>query len=506
VQPQAPDSAAAHAGWAPLLAICLGTFMLLIDVTIVNVALPQMAVDLHTSFASLQWVVDIYALTLAALLMVIGSASDGLGRRRTYIAGLVVFTLASLVCGLAPSEDVLVGARAVQGAGAAAMFATTIALINVAYTGRARGVAFGIWGATNGAAAAAGPIVGGLLTQGLSWRWVFFVNVPIGMATVVIGRRSLRESRREGPVRVDWPAGVTFTVAAASATYALLHAQSDGWTSPVTLSLLGVAGAGLVGFVLRERHTREPMFDLALLRGGPLAGVLVAATLYTAVAFAALIYTSIWLQTILGLSPVAAGLVTLPLSALSFVVAAAGGRVLHDIPARLVLVGGLLLLGVGDLLEIGLGGGSSWPRLLPGMAILGIGVGAMSPVLASAAMASVPAERGGMAAGAVNTARQLGFALGIAILGGVFVSRIGDHLAGGAGHGRLADAAAGGGAQAALAAAPPAMRAHLDASFHVAVASALGATFAVAGLAGLAGAVLVWIMMRDPSPESTRAR
>jgi EmrB/QacA subfamily drug resistance transporter len=504
VQPQAPDSAAAHAGWAPLLAICLGTFMLLIDVTIVNVALPQMAVDLHTSFASLQWVVDIYALTLAALLMVIGSASDGLGRRRTYIAGLVVFTLASLVCGLAPSEDVLVGARAVQGAGAAAMFATTIALINVAYTGRARGVAFGIWGATNGAAAAAGPIVGGLLTQGLSWRWVFFVNVPIGMATVVIGRRSLRESRREGPVRVDWPAGVTFTVAAASATYALLHAQSDGWTSPVTLSLLGVAGAGLVGFVLRERHTREPMFDLALLRGGPLAGVLVAATLYTAVAFAALIYTSIWLQTILGLSPVAAGLVTLPLSALSFVVAAAGGRVLHDIPARLVLVGGLL--GVGDLLEIGLGGGSSWPRLLPGMAILGIGVGAMSPVLASAAMASVPAERGGMAAGAVNTARQLGFALGIAILGGVFVSRIGDHLAGGAGHGRLADAAAGGGAQAALAAAPPAMRAHLDASFHVAVASALGATFAVAGLAGLAGAVLVWIMMRDPSPESTRAR
>jgi EmrB/QacA subfamily drug resistance transporter len=505
VQAHAPDSADTRAGWAPLLAICLGTFMLLIDVTIVNVALPQMAGDLHTSFASLQWVVDIYALTLAALLMVIGSASDGVGRRRTYIAGLVVFTLASLVCGLAPSEDVLVAARAVQGAGAAAMFATTIALINVAYTGRVRGVAFGIWGATNGAAAAAGPIAGGLLTQALSWRWVFFVNVPIGVATVVIGRRSLRESLREGPVRVDWPAGVSFTVAAGAATYALLHAQSDGWTSPVTLSLLGVAVAGLAGFAVRELRTREPMFDLALLRG-PLAGVLVAATLYTAVAFAALIYTSIWLQTILGLSPVAAGLVTLPLSALSFVVAAAGGRVLHDIPARLVLVGGLLLLGVGDLLEIGLGGGSSWPRLLPGLAILGIGVGAMSPVLASAAMASVPAERGGMAAGAVNTARQLGFALGIAILGGVFVSRIGDHLAGGAGHGRLADAAAGGGARAALAAAPPAIRAHLDTSLHVAVASALGATFAVAGLAGLAGAVLVWIMMRDPRRESTGAR
>jgi MFS family permease len=152
VHPRPADSAAPAAGWAPLLAICLGTFMLLIDVTIVNVALPQMAVDLHTSFASLQWVVDIYALTLAALLMVVGSASDGVGRRRTYISGLVVFTLASLACGLAPSEGVLVAARAVQGAGAAAMFATTIALINVAYTGRARGVAFGIWGAANGAA------------------------------------------------------------------------------------------------------------------------------------------------------------------------------------------------------------------------------------------------------------------------------------------------------------------------------------------------------------------
>jgi EmrB/QacA subfamily drug resistance transporter len=499
VHSRAPDSAQTHPGWAPLLAICLGTFMLLIDVTIVNVALPQMAVDLHTSFASLQWVVDIYALTLAALLMVIGSASDGIGRRRTYVAGLAVFTLASLVCGLAPSEDVLVAARAVQGAGAAAMFATTIALINVAYTGRARGVAFGIWGATNGAAAAAGPIVGGLLTQGLSWRWVFFVNVPIGIATVVIGWRSLRESRLEGPVRVDWPAGVTFTVAAGSATYALLHAQSDGWTSPVTLSLLGLTAAALVGFVLRELRTDEPMFDLALLRGGPLAGVLVASALYTAVAFAALIYTSIWLQTILGLSPVAAGLVTLPLSALSFVVAGAGGRVLHDIPPRLVLVGGLLLLAAGDLLQLGLGGGSSWARLLPGLAILGIGVGAMSPVLASAAMGSVPAERGGMAAGAVNTARQLGFALGIAILGGVFVSRIRDHLAGGAGHGGLADAAAGGGAQAALAAAPAAARAQLDATLHDAVASALGTTFVVAGLAGLAGAVLVWFMMRDPA-------
>jgi EmrB/QacA subfamily drug resistance transporter len=493
------------------LAVCLvGGFMVLLDVSIVNVALPSIRTGLHAAQSELQWVLSGYALTFGLLLVPAGRIGDLRGRRTVFVVALGLFTLASAACGAAPNAITLVIARLLHGLAGGTLTPQISALIQELFSGRERGKAFGWFGTVVGISTAIGPLLGGLLIAAFGetsgWRWVFFVNVPIGMATVVIGRRSLRESRREGPVRVDWPAGVTFTVAAASATYALLHAQSDGWTSPVTLSLLGVAGAGLVGFVLRERHTREPMFDLALLRGGPLAGVLVAATLYTAVAFAALIYTSIWLQTILGLSPVAAGLVTLPLSALSFVVAAAGGRVLHDIPARLVLVGGLLLLGVGDLLEIGLGGGSSWPRLLPGMAILGIGVGAMSPVLASAAMASVPAERGGMAAGAVNTARQLGFALGIAILGGVFVSRIGDHLAGGAGHGRLADAAAGGGAQAALAAAPPAMRAHLDASFHVAVASALGATFAVAGLAGLAGAVLVWIMMRDPSPESTRAR
>jgi EmrB/QacA subfamily drug resistance transporter len=489
-----PDT---HPGWAPLVAVCLGTFMLLVDVTIVNVALPDMALDLHASFAGLQWVVDIYALALAALLLIVGSVSDVVGRRRTYVIGLGVFVTASLICGLAPSEGVLVAARAVQGIGAAGMFATTIALINTSYSGRARGVAFGIWGATNGAAAAAGPIVGGLLTQSLSWRWVFFVNVPIGLATIVVARRALAETRPTDRPAIDWAGGAMFTLASAAATFALVRANDEGWTSAATLGILAVALAALAAFVAIELRSRAPMLDLALLRRGPLAGILVAAVLYSAVAFSALVYASIWLQTVLGLGPIAAGLVTLPLSALAFTVAAGVGRLLHGTSPRLVLGGGLALIAAGDLLQVGLGGGSDWPRILAGLAVVGVGVGAMSPVLASAAMAAVAQERSGMAAGAVNTARQLGLAIGIAILGGVFSSKITDHLAVQPHGSSLADATASGGAQGILAHAPAAARGHLDTAIHAAVGSALGTTFLVAGIAGMLGSALVAVLMRE---------
>jgi EmrB/QacA subfamily drug resistance transporter len=477
----------AHPGWAPLVAVCLGTFMLLVDVSIVNVALPRMALDLGASFAGLQWVVDIYALALAALLLLVGSLSDVVGRRRTYLAGLIVFVAASLACGLAPSEGALVTARAVQGLGAAGMFATTIALINAAYEGRARGVAFGIWGATNGAAAAAGPIVGGLLTQGLSWRWVFFVNVPIGLAAIAVARRALAEPQRTGPrAPIDWAGGIAFTLAAATITAALVRANDEGWTSATTLGLVAVGVGALAGFVAIEARSSAPLLDLALLRNGPLAGILIAAVLYSAAAFASLVYASIWLQTVVGLGAIAAGLVTLPLSALAFVVAASAGRFLHEVPARLVLGGGLALIGAGDLLQLGLGGGSSWTRLLAGLAVVGIGVGAMSPILASAALAAVPHERSGMAAGAVNTARQLGFALGIAVLGAVFSSSIANHLE------DNAHTVASGGAQAVVARAP-----QLDAPIHAAVGSALGTTFLVAGLVGVIGAPLVLALMDE---------
>ncbi len=264
----------------PLLAVCLGTFMLLVDVSVVNVALPPISRDLGASFSGLQWIVDAYALALAALLLLVGAISDVVGRKRTYIAGLVLFTLASLACGLAPSEGALIAARTIQGAGAAAMFATTIALLHGAYAGPARGTAFGIWGATNGAAAAAGPIVGGLLTEALSWRWVFFVNVPVAVVAVVIARRTLRESEAAPGRRIDWAGGAAFTVAAAVATFALVRADAVGWGSAQTLGCLALALAALALFVAIERRTAQPLFDLALLRRGPLGGVLLAGALY----------------------------------------------------------------------------------------------------------------------------------------------------------------------------------------------------------------------------------
>src|SRR5580693_589402 len=221
--------------WLPLVAVCAGTFMLLVDVTIVNVALPALAADLKTSFSSLQWVVDAYALTLAALVLGTGSVADRIGHRRVFIAGLVVFAASSLACGLASGAGLLIGARAVQGAGGAAMFATTFPLLNGAYSGRDRGTAYGIWGAVAGASAAVGPVLGGLLTQSLSWRWIFFVNPPVSVVALVASRRSLAADRPAGGTRPDVPGLVTFTLGAAATTYGLIRAAAHGWGSGATL-------------------------------------------------------------------------------------------------------------------------------------------------------------------------------------------------------------------------------------------------------------------------------
>ncbi|RKS68525.1 EmrB/QacA subfamily drug resistance transporter [Motilibacter peucedani] len=493
--PSETATAAPPGRWTPLLAVCLGTFMLLLDVSIVNVALPDMATTLDASFTGLQWVVDAYALALAALLLLVGSIADAVGRRRTYLVGLAVFLAASLVCGIAPSVGPLVAARFVQGAGAAAMLATTIALLHTAYHGRDLGTAFGVWGATSGAAVAAGPVLGGLLTQGLSWRWIFFVNVPIGLVTIVMARRTLSESRLPQRPRIDWVGGGAFTLAAAALTFALVRAAEEGWTSGQTLGAVAVSVAALAAFVAVERRVAEPMLDLALLRRGSFVLVLVAAALLSISAFAGLIYVSIWLQTVLDLGPISAGLVTLPLSGIAFVVAGGLGRVLHGVSPRWTVGGGLVVIGVGDLLLLGLDGGSGWAAVLPGLAVIGVGTGIAIPTVVAAAMAAVPRERGGMAAGAVNTGRQLGFAAGIGVLGSIFSARVDALLPGGA---DLAHAVSSGGSASVLAAAPASSRASLDAAIHSAVGGALGTTFLVAGVLGVVGGAVVAVLLHEP--------
>ncbi|WP_371526296.1 MFS transporter [Streptomyces sp. NBC_01283] len=478
--------------WGPLTAVCLGTFMLLLDVTIVVVALPDMARALDASLSDLQWVIDGYALALAALLLGVGAAADVLGRRRLNVVGTAVFALASLGCGLATNAEVLVAARALQGLGAAAMFATTLPLLGAAYQGRDRSVALGVWGAVSGAAAAMGPIVGGLLTEGPGWRWIFFVNLPVSVASIWLTRRLVPESKGLAGRRVDWAGTVTFALFAGALTYGVVRAGSEGWTSAPTVVTLAVSLLALAAFVAVERRVAHPLLDLKLLRVPAFTGILVGAIGYNAAAFGLMPYLSIWLQTVLGMSPVTGSLVMLPLAATSFLVAAVGGRLLHGVPARLTIGVGLLLIGAGGVALAVLDAGSSWGALIPGLTIAGVGTGLVSPALGGAALAAVPPENSGMAGGAVNTFRQLGYAVGVAGFGTVLTSRMQDSLGHDAAH-----TVAGGGASA--------VRGTLsEHTVRAAFASGLNTAAVVAGVVGLVAGAAVLVMVRSAhrTPEA----
>ncbi|GAA0682983.1 MFS transporter [Kitasatospora atroaurantiaca] len=487
--------------WLPLIAVCLGAFMLLVDVTIVTVALPDMATSLHTTFADLQWVMDVYALALAALLLGAGSLADQIGRRKVYLAGLVLFAAASLACGLATGPAALIAFRGLQGVGGAAMFATTMALLSGAYQGRDRGIAFGVWGAVNGAAAAAGPILGGLLTEHLDWRWIFYVNLPVSVLAVVVTLRVVKESRNPEARGVDLPGLVTFTLSAGALTYALIRVGDNGWTSTTTLGLLALSAVSLLAFLLVQRSSSRPMLDLALFRSPAFVGIMIGGLLLSVAAFSYLVYTSLWLQSVLGLGPVAAGLALLPMSIVAFLVAGLAGRLLHGAPPRFTIGGGLLLIGAGALLQATLDAGSTWTALVLGLAVTGAGVGLATPAMASSAMAAVPQARAGMAGGALNTARQLGNALGIALLGAVFQAGLLDSLRTARTLPdplRTADALTGGQAGAVIAQAAPEQRPAVGHLVHVAFASGLQDTFLVSGALGLAGGAAVLLLVRRP--------
>jgi EmrB/QacA subfamily drug resistance transporter len=487
--------------WGPLLAICLGTFMLLVDVTIVGVALPSMAVDLHATFTSLQWVVDAYAVALAALLLVAGSIADRFGRRKLYAIGLALFAVASLCCGLAPTAWLLITARVVQGVGGAAMFSTNTALLSVTYTGRDRGVAFGVWGAVNAAAAAIAPVFGGFLTQTLGWRSIFLVNLPIAAVALVLTWRVLAESRGNR-VRIDWPGAGTVTVFAALVTFGLIYGGDHGWADHTTLGCLAVAAVSLAAFVLIERRTPTPLLDLRLLRRISFATLMFAAMVLTAAAFTPTVYLSLWLQSVLGMDAMRAGLVLAPMAIVGFVVSIAIGRTMHRIPPQWPLGIGLVLIGAGGLARTFLTADSGWLTLLPGLIVTGVGVGLASPVLVSAALGSAPPERAGMAGGAVNTFRQLGYALGIAVLGSVLTARV---TASFAGHAAAATAVTEGKSGQLIAAAPAAARPGVDHLVHAAFAGGLDHIQLIAGIVGIVGGLLVLVLVGRPHPAPVAA-
>ncbi|MFD9889895.1 MFS transporter [Amycolatopsis sp. NPDC059027] len=485
--------------WWPLTAVCLGTFMLLLDITIVNVALPAVAVDLHAGFGDLQWVVDGYVLGLVVLLLSAGSLADLRGRRRTYVAGLALFAAASLGCGLAATPTMLVVARGLQGVGGALMFATTLALLSNSYRGRERGIAYGVWGAVNGAATSIGPILGGVLTEHLGWRWIFLVNVPISVVAILLALRVLAESADPGARRVDWAGALTFSVAMAALLLGLIGTASwSPWMYPV-------AALALAAFVVVERRSAEPMLDLKLFTRPAFPAISFTAMAMPFALFSLFLFLALWLQSVLGFSPVEVGLTFLPLSLVALVVSPLAGKHLTPrLSARAQIGAGLVVCGVGVLLFLGLDKDSTGTALLPGLLVGGLGVGVASPRLSATAMSVVPPERAGMAAGANNTFAQLGNALGIAILGVLFTRHVEASLAVsgvGAGNPGFAAAVAGGGTPGLLAATPEPRRAALTEAVDTAFTAGLNHVFLVAAVVAFAAAAATWFVTVPAEPR-----
>ena len=410
--------------WWTLVAVSLGTFMLLLDVTIVNVALPDIQKSLHSSFSDLQWVVDAYALTLASLLLTAGSLADLFGRRLLFTVGLILFTIGSLFCGLAQSSQWLILSRAGQGIGGAIMFSTSLALLAQAFQGRDRGVAFGIWGSITGLAVAVGPVVGGILTSGLSWKWIFFVNLPIGAFAVAVTIWRVEESRQPGAQRPDWAGFVTFTAALIALVYALIRSSEKGWTETGVVVLFAIAAVLLVMFLIQEHRSDRAMFDLALFRNPTFDGAAIAAFGLSASLFALLLYVVLYLQDGKGYSALGTGLRLLVISAGLMVAATISGRLTQRVPIRWLIGPGLGLVGVGLLLMARLDASSDWTILIPGFAISGIGAGLVNPPLASTAVGVVEPRRAGMASGINSTFRQVGISTGVAALGSIFGSEV----------------------------------------------------------------------------------
>ncbi|MEU5211821.1 MFS transporter [Streptomyces sp. NPDC020742] len=494
--------------WGPLAAICLGTFMLLIDITIVLVALPSLSESLGASLSQLQWVADGYALAVATALLAAGMLADLHGRRRIYVAGLLVFALASVACALAPGMGWLIVARLVQGVGAAAMFTTTLSLISTLYSGRRLGLAFGVWAAVAASASALGPILGGLLTQALDWRWIFYVNIPLTALALTMTFRYIPRCtpQRDPARRLDVPGTAVFALGAGALVYALTASHTHGWTAAETLVPLAVALVALVVFVAVQRRTMHPLLDLSLFRRPAFTAAMITIAVGEGTVYGILPYTSLWLQSVQRLSPVGAGLVVLPHAVAAGLVAVIGGRWMPKPAPRLGATLGLFLAGLGVGTEGFLTPASGWPALVGGLTLSGIGMGLVFQAAASLALGSVPVERAGMASGTYSTFEQLGYALGVSVFGALAVGIMSRSLDGTTTdpH-RTAQTLSGGGADTLLATAPAGQRQALDHTVHAVFATAHNILALTAGALAMAGAALTLWLVRPPKQPSGKA-
>jgi EmrB/QacA subfamily drug resistance transporter len=509
--------------WWTLIAVSTAIFMLLLDITVVNVALPSIQRALHASFPDVQWVINAYALTLAAFLLTSGSLADLFGRRRVFTAGLVVFTCSSAVCGLSSTPLMLNLARAVQGVGGAMMFATSLALIAQVFHGKERGIAFGVFGAVTGAAVAVGPVVGGLITAGLGWEWIFFVNVPIGIAAVVLTLTQVEESRDPNATGVDWLGLVTFSGSLFLLVYALVVGNEYGWGSTRILACLIGAVALFAAFLIAEQRQARPMLDLTLFRRPAFTGANIVAFSVSASIFAMFLYLTLYIQDVLRFEPLQAGLRFLPITLLSFAVAPVAGRLSVRVPVRLLLGSGLALVGAGLLAMTAVDANSGWTALIPGFILTGAGIGLINPPLASTAIGVVHFSRSGMASGINSTFRQVGIATGIAGLGAVFEHDIThtttaklaaagqEHTVQSAAHGQLSTLLVSGEVGHVLRALPPAAHAALEHAYRVGFVEAFDSILLIAAAIAFIGAALAFALVRSrdfvgSSPQATDDR
>jgi EmrB/QacA subfamily drug resistance transporter len=401
-----------------LAVVCLATAMLMLDIAVVNTALPKIASSLDAGISGLQWVVDAYTLALAAVVLTSGSIADRFGRRRIFVSGLVLFTGASLWCATAGTIEILDAARAVQGVGGAILFATSLSLLADAFPDwNDRSKALAVYGATIGASFAVGPAVGGTLTSYLGWRWVFYVNIPVGIAAIAATYRWVRESRDPNARRVDWPGQTALIGGLFLFVLALLRANEQGWGSTAIVAELAGAGLLLAAFVAIEARVKEPMLPLGLFRNKEFTGAQVAVFAISASYFSIFLYTTLYLQQILGLSPIEAGLVYLPATMLIFVVSGASSALLQKVSPGAMISVGLAFVAIGLVLGLLATATSSWVMLVPSLLIGGLGTGLFNPAGAAVALSSVPPDQSGLAAGVNDTFRQSGIAVGVALFG-----------------------------------------------------------------------------------------
>src|ERR687891_651938 len=413
--------------WWTLGAVSFGLFMIMLDNTVVNVALPSIQRDLGVGLSELQWIVTGYALTFAALMLTGGKLADHYGRRLIFVVGLAIFTLASLACGLAESGDVLIAARVVQGVGAALMNPATLSIISATFPPEQRGMAIGIWAGVSALALAIGPLVGGLLTDHLDWSWIFFVNVPVGVLAVAASFLVIEESRDMSEERrLDLPGQLAGGLGLFALTYALIEANTYGWTSARILAAFAVAAVGLAAFLWLERVQRVPMLDLELFRNRTFAGANSVVLLVALAMFGVFFFVSLYMQNILGFSAVETGAAFLPMTVLIMLVAPIAGKASDRLGSRWLMTVGMVLVGLQLLYLSRLGIDETFWDLLPGLLVGGAGMALVMTPSAAAAVRSVPVDKAGVGSAVLNACRQVGGSLGIALMGAIMAAEIGD--------------------------------------------------------------------------------